>query len=348
MAEPPCSSASTPPPGLGEMQKREMWLAYGMLAPTFLIVLAIVLFPLIANFWISFKPVTLGDLRAPAPIANERMRGKVEAVGDEVLLQYRLRSSSPKKAIGNVVLADTLPAGLEIQDVDERCTLDGRNLRCMLGDFGPGYRGELTLVAAATEAYLDNPVNPRDSEPVLSGTSDNILTSGLFSLENYRRIFSSSDFWGVLRVSLYYTIFGTAGALVLGLFAAQLLNTAFPGRSFLRGLFLFPYVAPVIAVAFTWVILLDPFSGTMNAVLRQVGAVDQPINFFGQRSVPISWLTSMQLSFSSSLNSSLVFKLPFRAAAVQAYSLPSLSLIQTIDSYPPLLYSSSAMVFPPC
>src|SRR5210317_449118 len=74
----------------------------------------------------------------------------------------------------------------------------------------------------------------------------------------------------------------------------------------------------------------------------------QKIIFFYQRSVPTSWLTSMQLFISSSDSSSLVFKLPFRAEAVQAYSLPSLSLTHTIDSYPPLLYSSSAMIFPPC
>ena len=328
------ASGSTPPPGLGEMQKREMWLAYGMLAPTFLMVLAIVLFPLVANFWISFKPVNLGDLRAPTPVANERLRGEAEAVGDELVLQYRLRSSSPKKAIGNVVLEDVLPDGLDVQEVDERCTLDGRNIRCVLGDFEPGYREELVLPAIATQAFLDNPVNPRDSKPILSGTADNILTSGLFSLENYRRIFSSPDFWGVLRVSLYYTIFGTAGALLLGLFAAQLLNTTFPGRSFLRGLFLFPYVAPVIAVAFTWVILLDPFSGTLNAVLRQVGAVDEPINFFSQRSVPISFL-GLTINFPVALTTVIAFE------AWRYFPLSFLFILARMQSIPSDMYEAA-------
>jgi multiple sugar transport system permease protein len=316
------------------MERREMWLAYGMLAPTFLMVLAIVLFPLIANFWISFKPVNLADLRAPAPVANERLRGKAEAVGDEVTLQYRLRSSSPNKAITNVVLADLLPEGLDVREVDERCRLDGRNLRCELGDFEPGFRGELTLPAVVGQAYLDDPVNPRDSKPVMSGEAENVLTSAVFSLENYRRIFSSPDFWGVLRVSLYYTIFGTAGALVLGLFAAQLLNTAFPGRSFLRGLFLFPYVAPVIAVAFTWVILLDPFSGTLNAVLRQVGAVDQPVNFFGQRSVPISIL-GLTFDFPVALTTVIAFE------AWRYFPLSFLFILARMQSIPSDMYEAA-------
>ncbi|MGI9416436.1 MAG: carbohydrate ABC transporter permease [Geminicoccaceae bacterium] len=333
MAEPP-PTPKTAPPGLGEMQKREMWLAYGMLAPTFLMVLAVVLFPLLANFWISFKPVSLGDLRAPVPVANERLRGKAEAVGDQVTVQYRLRSSSPQKAITSVVLEDVLPDGLDVQEVDERCTLDGRDLRCDLGDFKPGFRGELTLPAVAGQEYLDDPVNPRDSKPVLTGSADNVLTSAEFSLENYRRIFSSPDFWGVLRVSLYYTIFGTAGALLLGLFAAQLLNTAFPGRSFLRGLFLFPYVAPVIAVAFTWVILLDPFSGTLNAVLRQVGAADEPINFFGQRSVPISFL-GLTFDFPVALTTVIAFE------AWRYFPLSFLFILARMQSIPSDMYEAA-------
>ncbi|MGI9505969.1 MAG: hypothetical protein ACR2RE_23260 [Geminicoccaceae bacterium] len=63
-------SRLTPPPGLGELQKSEMWLACGMFALTFSMVLAIVLFPLAAKFWISFKPLNLGDLPAPMPVAN--------------------------------------------------------------------------------------------------------------------------------------------------------------------------------------------------------------------------------------------------------------------------------------
>ena len=44
----------------------------------------------------------------------------------------------------------------------------------------------------------------------------------------------------------------------MGLLAALILNVNFRGQGIFRGLFLFPYVAPVIAVAFTWVLLFDP------------------------------------------------------------------------------------------
>ncbi len=71
---------------------------------------------------------------------------------------------------------------------------------------------------------------------------------------------------------------------MLGLFAAQILNTSFFGRPVLRGLFLFPYVAPVIAVAFAWVLLLDAGpGGTFNAMLSQMGLTNGPINFLGAK-----------------------------------------------------------------
>ena len=58
------------------------------------------------------------------------------------------------------------------------------------------------------------------------------------------------------------------------------MQKAFPGRAFVRGILLFPYVAPVIAVAFSWVILFDPFSGSVNAMMLELGVVKEPIKFF--------------------------------------------------------------------
>ena len=99
----------TPPTQIGALAKRERRLAYSMLLPTFLIVLSIVLIPLLANFWISFKPVELGDLRAATPLANEQLRPRPKTAGEEVTLRYRIRNSSQKEDITNVVMNDEIP-----------------------------------------------------------------------------------------------------------------------------------------------------------------------------------------------------------------------------------------------
>ena len=85
------------------------------------------------------------------------------------------------------------------------------------------------------------------------------------------------------------------GALVLGLAAALILDKTFKGQAILRGLFLFPYVAPVIAVAFTWVMLLDPFSGSINALLIQMNVIESPINFFGRKPLALIMVTAFEI-----------------------------------------------------
>ena len=50
----------------------------------------------------------------------------------------------------------------------------------------------------------------------------------------------------------------------------------------MRSILLFPYVGPVVALAYTWTLLLDPNSGTFNALLVNFGILDKPINLLGQ------------------------------------------------------------------
>ena len=297
-----------PPTHIGALAKREQRLAYGLLLPTFLVVFGIVLIPLLANFWISFKPVQLGDLRPATMLANEQLRPQPKAAGDEVILRYRVRNSSQKDLIEAVTMRDLLPVGLDVTLNDERCSLAGRALVCDFGTMEAAQRFNLEFPTIVQQAYLDAGERPRDVKATFTGSARNVLTSGEFTLDNFRKVFSSDEFWTVLKVSLYYTIFGTLGALVLGLFAAQILNTAFKGRNILRGLFLFPYVAPVIAVAFAWVLLLDAGpGGTFNAMLMQMGATDGPINFLGQRYVPVT-IFGLTFDFPMALTTVIAFE----------------------------------------
>lgn len=302
-------SATAPPKKskLGPMARREARLALWMLAPTFIIVLGVVLFPLLANFWISVKPVKLSDLRPPTPVVSERIRGDMDVAGEEFRIQYRMRNSSQTGAIDDVVLTDTLPSGITVTDIDPACEVDGQNVTCRLDRLEGGDRQRLELKATANADFAANPVSPRDSEPTLTGTSENILTNNQFTLDNFARIFDSREFWSVLWVTIAYTVFGTLGALVLGLFAAQILNKPFKGRAIIRGLFLFPYVAPVIAVAFTWVILLDPFNGTFNAILQRMNVTDAGVNFFGQRALPID-IFGLTIEFPLALATVIAFE----------------------------------------
>ncbi len=286
-------TTAVPPKGTGPLARREARLAWGLLLPTLVSVMLVVILPLLAIFWISFKPVELADLRAAEPVIREDLRDADEAAP---YIRYRIRNSSQADPIFNVIFTDLVPASVVISELPEGCALDGAALRCDLGDLEPGGRITLELpvtlsgdIEAAEEAIEDG------SEPEITGQTENVLTNAEFTLENFISVFDAREFWTVIWATLFYTVFGTFGALIVGLFAALLLNKSFRGQGFLRGLYLFPYVAPVIAVAFSWVILFDPFSGSVNALLVQMGVTDQAINFFGERPLALIMVTVFEI-----------------------------------------------------
>ena len=286
--------SSVPPPS-GPLARREARLAWGLLTPTLLSVALVIILPLIAIFWISAKPIGLSDLRPTTPDVYERMRGKVTAAGDTAVIEYRLKNSSREKSIRSVTMTDQWPAGLAAEGLDARCTITTGTFSCNLGDWAPGYNERLRIDVVAGQGFVDSGINIRDSEPVMHGEANSDLFNLTFTWDNFRSVFDSGEFLEVLWVTLFYTIVGTIGALVVGMLAALMLNKSFTGQGILRGLFLFPYVAPVIAVAFTWVTLLDPFSGSFNALLVQMGLIDTPINFFGQRPLALFTVTAFEI-----------------------------------------------------
>jgi multiple sugar transport system permease protein len=108
------------------------------------------------------------------------------------------------------------------------------------------------------------------------------LLGGEWTLRNYDQLLSSSGFLDAVKTTLIYSVGGTAGAIVLGLAAALLVRRSFRGRGLVRGAFLLPYVAPVVAIAFVWRVLLSPQLGFVNAVGTDVLGWDSPIPFLSQ------------------------------------------------------------------
>jgi multiple sugar transport system permease protein len=108
------------------------------------------------------------------------------------------------------------------------------------------------------------------------------LIGGEYTFRNYDQLLSSSEFFDTVRTTLYYSVFGTLGAIVLGLTAALLVRRPFRGRGVVRGLLLLPYVAPVVAIAFIWRVLLSPQLGFVNAIGTDFLGWNAPIPFLSQ------------------------------------------------------------------
>jgi multiple sugar transport system permease protein len=113
--------------------------------------------------------------------------------------------------------------------------------------------------------------------------------------ENYQKVFDDFAFkfqgmqsWGAAVTSIVYSFVGTALTLVVGLVAALLLNRPFRGRGLTRAIFLFPYVAPVVSIAFVWRWLLDPRpSGVMNDILMRLNLIELPMAYLATRGLAL-------------------------------------------------------------
>ena len=114
-----------------------------------------------------------------------------------------------------------------------------------------------------------------------------LLELGL-TLGNFRKVLGDPDFTAVLITTLAYTLGGSSLSILLGLTAALLVWDEFPGRALVRGLLISPYIAPVVAVAFTWSFLLDPQLGLVNRLVLDRGLMQAPIPFFSGRWIEIA------------------------------------------------------------
>ena len=272
-----------------KLAKIEKRTAYLLILPSVLLVFSIILFPIFSNIWISFKNVELKDLRIPEP----RAKKLVKSINDnptQIKIIYKLRNSSLTQEITNVKFKDKYPDNLEPTNLDNRCQFKSNLLKCKLGNWPKKYRENLEIVFQNTNNQEVSKKEIKSYKPKLSGKSQNILLTYEFTLNNFKKVIKDKAFIDLLSTTFYYTFFGTIGAIVFGILAAQMVNQKFFGRTFMRSVLLFPYVAPVVALAYTWELLLDPTSGTLNNLLINYQIIDGPINLLGQKYVTLNIL----------------------------------------------------------
>lgn len=114
--------------------------------------------------------------------------------------------------------------------------------------------------------------------------------TGLFgelTLDNFDRVLHTPGFADTLWTTLVYSLGGTAGSILVGLVAALVVRRPFPGRTVVRASMLLPYVAPVVAMAFVWQVMLDPQLGIVNDWGRRFLGWDAPIPFLSQESTAL-------------------------------------------------------------
>ena len=94
-------------------------------------------------------------------------------------------------------------------------------------------------------------------------------------LQNYLTLFESSDFWQVMWRTVLFTVVSVALTMAIGLAFALILNERFTGRGIFRTLLLVPWVIPAVVVGIAWEWIFNANYGVLNALLQQVGLIQQ-------------------------------------------------------------------------
>jgi multiple sugar transport system permease protein len=144
-------------------------------------------------------------------------------------------------------------------------------------------------------------------------------TSTWVGLENYRFLLSDSHFWSAVGQGVTYALASTVLQIVTGVAAALVLHATFRGRSFLRGIALFPYVIPTIISVAIWRWMLNDLYGFVPYFVRALGLP-----------LPIAWMTYDHIMWVLIILSVWIF-FPFVTVNV-------LARLQTI---PPELYDAA-------
>lgn len=113
--------------------------------------------------------------------------------------------------------------------------------------------------------------------------------------QNYQSVFKDISFkfqdlknLGAAVTSVLYSFAATILTVAVGLLAALLLNLPFKSRGIIRAIFLFPYVAPIVSMAFVWRWLLDPRpSGVVNDLLTRANLIESPLGYLSTRGLAL-------------------------------------------------------------
>ncbi len=134
---------------------------------------------------------------------------------------------------------------------------------------------------------------------VVSLQSQNIMRpnpDGWVGLAHYRRaLFDEPTFWSSLWRTCVWTAGSVAGAYLLALGLALLLNMQVRARAFFRAILLIPWVMPEVSTALIWKWLYGDQFGVLNFLLLRAGLVDMPVQWLADPDTAMMSVIAVQI-----------------------------------------------------
>jgi multiple sugar transport system permease protein len=110
------------------------------------------------------------------------------------------------------------------------------------------------------------------------------MLRAFIGLANFRELFADPDFYDALWRTLEWTAAVVSGTLILSTPIALILNEDFYGRGLARILIMLPWAISLTMTAIVWRWALSGESGMLNSGLRDLGLMDQNIQWLAQAS----------------------------------------------------------------
>jgi len=115
--------------------------------------------------------------------------------------------------------------------------------------------------------------------------------------KNYTKLFQDPNFGPVMLRTAVWVVTVVGLTILLSLGVAQLFNQRFPGRRIARWALIAPWAASVMmtAIIFRW--MLDPNTGVINVLLRQLGLVSKlgttQTDWLGRPDAALVWMIAV-------------------------------------------------------
>ena len=95
-------------------------------------------------------------------------------------------------------------------------------------------------------------------------------------LTNYFKLFSDKEFWHAASNNLLLVIVSVVVQLGLGMILALIINSKIKGIKLLRTIYFMPMLLSTVATGILWQLMLHPYNGLINNVLRALGIHNPP------------------------------------------------------------------------